>query len=74
MSYIALPVAGSAGREVWVNPGQVVCLMDEGPRRTQIVTTGLSSAASITLVIALAAHEVVRRLEGGVAGLEEEAA
>lgn len=65
MTYVALPVAGAADRQVFVNPEQVVCLMDEGPRRTQVVTTGLSSAASITLVVGLAADEVVRRLQAG---------
>lgn len=63
MPYVRLPMAGSTDREVFVNPAQVVCLLDEGPRRTQIVTTGLSSAASITLLVGLAAHEVARRLD-----------
>jgi hypothetical protein len=63
MTYVPLPVAGAPDREVFVNPEQVVCLMDEGPRRTQVVTTGLSSSASITLVVGLAVAEVAQRLE-----------
>jgi hypothetical protein len=63
MTYIALPMAGSAEREVFVNPEQVVCLVDDGARRTQVVTTGLSSSASITLIVGLPVHEVARRLE-----------
>lgn len=67
MPYVRLPVAGATDRDVFVNPEQVVCLMDEGPRRTQVVTTGLSSAASITLLVGMPAHEVARRLEQAAA-------
>lgn len=55
-------MAGSAGREVLVNPEQVVCLMDYGHARTQIVTTGLSSESSITLTVSLSVREVGARL------------
>lgn len=62
MSLVALPVAGAGGREVFVNPRHVVCLLDAGPRRTQIVTTGLSAEASISLIVELSATDTARRL------------
>lgn len=62
MQFVALPVAGAAGREVLVNPEQVVCIMDAGPNRTQIVTTGLSTESSISIVVALGLREVGSRL------------
>lgn len=62
MQFVALPVAGAGGREVLVNPEQVVCLMDAGDNRTQIVTTGLSSDASISVIVALGMREVGLRL------------
>lgn len=62
MLLVALPVAGAGGREVFVNPRHVVCLLDSGPSRTQIVTTGLSAEASISLVVELPAVETARRL------------
>ena len=48
---VGLPLAGSGGRQVFVNPEQVVCLMDVGASRTQLVTTGLSTESSITLTV-----------------------
>jgi hypothetical protein len=62
MPLIALPVAGAGGREVFVNPQHVVCLLDAGPRRTQIVTTGLSAEASISLIVELSAADTALRL------------
>jgi hypothetical protein len=62
MQFVALPVAGAGGREVLVNPEQVVCLIDNGDARTQIVTTGLSSADSISVVVSLSIREVGMRL------------
>jgi hypothetical protein len=61
MRLISFKVAGSGGRPVFVNPEHVVCLMDAGSNRTQIVTTGLSGETSISLVVdldpaAVAAH------------------
>ena len=44
-------MAGGGGREVNVNPEHVVCVLDVGENRTQIVTTGLSNAASMSLVV-----------------------
>ena len=62
MQMVAFPIAGSGGREVLINPEHVVCLMDLGEERTQIVTTGLSGAASMSLVVEVKIHEVARRL------------
>jgi hypothetical protein len=62
MRLIEMPMAGSGGRAVHVNPDQVVCLMDMGDRRTQIVTTGLSGETSMSLVVELPHDEVARRL------------
>ena len=40
----------------------VVCIMDAGHERTQIVTTGLSTESSIRIVVALGVREVGYRL------------
>ena len=62
MQFVALPVAGTGGREVLVNPDQVVCILDVGENRTQIVTTGLATESSISIVVALELREVGLRL------------
>lgn len=62
MRFVPLPLAGSGGRLVHVNPEQVVCLMDLGERRTQIVTTGLSGETSISLIADLEPASVARKL------------
>jgi hypothetical protein len=62
MQFVALPVAGAGGREVLVNPEQVVCILEAGENRTQIVTTGLSTESSISIVVALSVREVGHRL------------
>ena len=62
MQFVALPVAGAGGREVLVNPEQVVCLLDVGERRTQIITTGLSNEASISVIVSLNLGDVGLRL------------
>ena len=64
MQLIAFKVAGSGGRPVYVNPEHVVCLMDGGDNRTQIVTTGLSGEHSISLVVDLNPATVAERLQG----------
>lgn len=63
MRLIAFKVAGSGGRPVYVNPEQVVCLMDGGGSRTQIVTSGLSGEHSISLVVDLDTAAVAERLQ-----------
>ena len=64
MQLIAFQVAGSGGRQVHVNPEHVVCLIDTGEGRTQIVTTGLSGEASISLIVELKPAAVVALLQG----------
>ena len=61
MRLVELPEAG--GRLLYVNPEQVVCLIDSGHNRTQIVTTGLSGQSSISLIAALPLKDVVQRLK-----------
>jgi hypothetical protein len=61
---IGFRLAGGGGREVHVNPEQVVCIMDVGERRTQIVTTGLSGETSMSLIVEAAHSAVVRALLG----------
>ena len=60
MRLIELPEAG--GQLLFVNPEQVVCLIEAGKNRTQIVTTGLSGQSSISLIAAMPMREVVRLL------------
>lgn len=60
MRLVELPEAGD--RLLFVNPEQVVCLIDAGKNRTQIVTTGLSGQSSISLIAALPLPEVARML------------
>ena len=62
MRLVELPEAGGQG--LYVNPEQVVCLIEAGKNRTQIVTTGLSGQSSISLIAALPIHEVTRLLTG----------
>jgi len=59
---VSFPVAGSGGREVHINPEQVVCVMDIGLRRAQIVTTGLAGESSISLIVEVTPSAVVRAL------------
>ena len=62
MRLIEFPTAGGGGRKVHVNPEQVVCLMDSGDGRTQIVTTGLSGESSMSIVVAMSMNDVARKL------------
>jgi hypothetical protein len=57
-------MAGGGGRRVHINPEQVVCLVDMGEDRTQVVTTGLSGATSMTLIVEGAHDEIARTLQG----------
>jgi hypothetical protein len=59
---VPFPLAGSGGRLVYLNPGQVVCLMDLGENRTQVVTTGLSGETSMSLIIEMSPSAVSHRL------------
>jgi len=56
-------VAGSGGRPVYINPDQVVCVLDAGDGRTQVVTTGLSGEASISLIVDLGPEAVAAQLQ-----------
>ena len=59
---VSFPIAGGGGREVHINPDQVVCVMDVGGDRTQIVTTGLSGESSISLLVEATPRHVARQL------------
>ena len=61
---VGFPVAGGGGREVYVNPEQVVCLLDIGGDRAQIVTTGLSGQTSMSLIVERPVEAVFRALVG----------
>ncbi|HSV02941.1 MAG TPA: hypothetical protein VLI41_07010 [Phenylobacterium sp.] len=65
MKLIPMPLAGAGGRNVYVNPSQVVCLIDLGDRRTQLVTTGLQGESSISLLLELSPPEAARLLLSG---------
>lgn len=60
---IGFRLAGGGGREVHVNPEQVVCVLDVGDRRAQIVTTGLSNEASMSLIVEASHSAVVHALQ-----------
>jgi hypothetical protein len=62
MRLVEFPTAGSGGRTVHLNPEQVVCLMDSGEGRTQVVTTGLSGETSMSIIVAMKPDEVARKL------------
>ena len=66
MRMFSFLMAGGGGRRVHINPEQVVCLVDMGDDRTQVVTTGLSGATSMTLIIEGSHDEVSRTLQGNV--------
>jgi hypothetical protein len=50
---------------VYLNPEQVVCVLDVGDLRTQVVTTGLSGEASMTLIVEAPLNAVVKALRAG---------
>jgi hypothetical protein len=62
MRLVEFPTAGSGGRKVHINPEQVVCLIDSGDARTQVVTTGLSGENSMSLVVDMAMDDVAWKL------------
>jgi hypothetical protein len=61
---VGFPVAGSGGRQVHVNPEQVVLVLDVGGDRAQIVTTGLSGESSMSLIVERRLESVIRELAG----------
>jgi hypothetical protein len=64
MRMFSFHVAGGGGRRVHINPEQVVCLVDLGDDRTQVVTTGLSGSTSMSLVVEGGVEEVAMVLQG----------
>jgi hypothetical protein len=62
MSLISFRLAGSGGEDAYVNPNLVVCLMQAGQNRTQVVTAGLAGETSISIVVAMELHDVAARL------------
>lgn len=62
MRLVEFPTAGSGGRMVHINPEHVVCIMDMGDNRTQIVTTGLSGENSMSLVVEMRQDKVAHKL------------
>jgi len=62
MPLIPFRLAGSGGEEAYVNPAMVVCIMQAGHNRTQVVTAGLAGEHSISLVVAMQMHDVAARL------------
>ncbi len=67
MSLVRFQLSGG-GEHAFVNPDMVVCLMHAGPQRTQVVTAGLATEASITLIVAMPLEEVAACLDAGSAG------
>ncbi len=68
MSLVRFRLSGGGGEHAFVNPSMVVCLMQAGPERTQVVTVGLATEASITLIVAMAIEEVAACLDAGSSG------
>jgi hypothetical protein len=62
LELVGFPLAGSGGRQVHVNPEQVVCVLDLGGERSQIVTTGLSGENSMSLIVERRLEAVVKAL------------
>lgn len=62
MRLVEFHIAGGGGRPVHINPDQVVCLIESGAGRTQIVTTGLTGESSMSLIVDGEVEEVSRRL------------
>ncbi len=67
MSLVRFQLSGG-GEHAFVNPDMVVCLMHAGPQRTQVVTAGLATEASITLIVAMPLEEVAACLDAGASG------
>ncbi len=61
-SLVPFRLAGSGGEDAYVNPAMVVCLMNAGRERTQVVTAGLTGETSISIIVALDIHQVAARL------------
>ena len=64
MLLIPFRLAGSGGENAYVNPAMVVCLMQAGRDRTQVVTAGLAGETAISIVVDMELHDVAARLNG----------
>jgi hypothetical protein len=62
MRLVTFAISGGGGRNVHLNPDQVVCLLESGIGRTQIVTTGLAGETAVSLIVDGDPGEVARRL------------
>jgi hypothetical protein len=62
MSLVRFPLAGTGGDDAYINPSLVICLMKAGQKRTQVVTTGLTGEASISLIVAMDLDETAAQL------------
>jgi hypothetical protein len=62
MSLVQFRLAGSGGEDAYVNPAMVVCLMQAGRERTQVVTAGLAGETSISIVVDMDLHDVAAQL------------
>ena len=60
MRLVVLPEVGD--RVLYINPEQVVCLIDSGKNRTQVVTTGLSGESSMSLIVAMPVEDTAKAL------------
>jgi hypothetical protein len=58
-------LAGTGGEDAYINPAMVVCLMQAGQGRTQVVTAGLGTESSISLVVEMDLEETANRLQPG---------
>ncbi len=63
MQLIVFRIAGGGGRLVHINPDHVVCLLEAGEGRTQIVTTGLTGESSMSLIVEGNPAAVTERLQ-----------
>jgi hypothetical protein len=70
MRFVTFDIANSGGLKVLVNPEHVVCVVDAGDKRSQIVTTGLSGEDSISLIVQGDPVAVAAQLEGEFAILQ----
>ena len=67
MHLLEFRVAGGGGRAVFINPDQVVCVLESGSGRTQVVTTGLTGEGSMSLIVDGDPDETAQRLNAAVA-------
>lgn len=64
MRLVPLKMSGGGGRLVHVNPEHVVCLIEAGDGRTQVVTTGLQGVSAMSLTVDETPQSVSEKLAG----------